>query len=113
MQASQAWAASRPLAEAGVDLHFVGQRAGVRKMHHKLMVIDRAVTIAGSFNYTGPANRLNDESIVVLGAAGVLNKEARAGQAALGRAAAAEIRRLINEFGTAPSAESDALDQAS
>jgi hypothetical protein len=69
--------------------------------------------ISGSFNYTGPANRLNDENIVVLGDAGVLNKEARAGQATLGRAAAAEIRRLIKAYGTAPGAATDALDEAS
>ena len=31
------------------------------------MVIDERVVIGGSFNYTGPANRLNDENIFVLG----------------------------------------------
>ena len=40
---------------------------GVRKIHHKLMVIDERLIIAGSFNYTEPATPLNDENIVVLG----------------------------------------------
>ncbi|MBA3800311.1 MAG: hypothetical protein H0X18_14695, partial [Geodermatophilaceae bacterium] len=40
---------------------------GVRKVHHKLMVIDGRLVIAGSLNYTGPATTLNDENVVVLG----------------------------------------------
>ena len=31
----------------------------VRKVHHKLMVIDDQLIILGSFNYTGPASTLN------------------------------------------------------
>ena len=31
------------------------------------MVIDRAIVVAGSFNYTAPANEYNDENIFVLG----------------------------------------------
>jgi phosphatidylserine/phosphatidylglycerophosphate/cardiolipin synthase-like enzyme len=31
------------------------------------MVIDDAVVVAGSFNYTAPANEFNDENIFVLG----------------------------------------------
>jgi phosphatidylserine/phosphatidylglycerophosphate/cardiolipin synthase-like enzyme len=31
------------------------------------MVIDDATLVAGSFNYTGPANDYNDENIVVVG----------------------------------------------
>ncbi|MFY1670889.1 phospholipase D-like domain-containing protein [Plantactinospora sp. WMMB334] len=37
------------------------------KLHHKLMVVDDSVVIAGSFNYTAPANQFNDENIFVLG----------------------------------------------
>ena len=31
------------------------------------MVIDEATVVAGSFNYTAPANEYNDENIFVLG----------------------------------------------
>jgi phosphatidylserine/phosphatidylglycerophosphate/cardiolipin synthase-like enzyme len=31
------------------------------------MVIDDAIVVAGSFNYTGPANEYNDENIFVIG----------------------------------------------
>ena len=50
---------------------FVPKKSGVfqtlRKLHHKLMVIDEQVVVAGSFNYTAPANEYNDENIFVLG----------------------------------------------
>ena len=36
------------------------------KLHHKLLVLDDAVTIGGSFNYTGPANRYNDENLFII-----------------------------------------------
>jgi phosphatidylserine/phosphatidylglycerophosphate/cardiolipin synthase-like enzyme len=39
----------------------------LRKVHHKLMVIDERLTIVGSFNYTDPTATLNDENIIVLG----------------------------------------------
>ncbi len=39
----------------------------MRKIHHKLMVVDERLTIVGSFNYTAPATTLNDENIIVLG----------------------------------------------
>ena len=32
-------------------------------LHHKVMVIDRQVVVTGSFNYTGKANRFNDENV--------------------------------------------------
>jgi phosphatidylserine/phosphatidylglycerophosphate/cardiolipin synthase-like enzyme len=43
----------------------VGNRNGLGKLHHKLMVIDDAVTIFGSFNYTEPANRTNDSRHII------------------------------------------------
>ena len=33
------------------------------KLHHKSMVVDDKVLITGSFNYTGKANRFNDENV--------------------------------------------------
>jgi hypothetical protein len=41
--------------------------ANLRKLHHKLMVIDERIVLAGSFNYTEPANAFNDEDIFVVG----------------------------------------------
>ena len=38
-----------------------------RKLHHKLMTIDRHTVVAGSFNYTAPANEYNDENLFVIG----------------------------------------------
>jgi phosphatidylserine/phosphatidylglycerophosphate/cardiolipin synthase-like enzyme len=61
------WAATRWLHEAGVELFLPRQQAPFHKLHHKLMVIDDAIVVAGSFNYTGPANEYNDENIFVLG----------------------------------------------
>lgn len=71
-QGNQDWSASRILAAAGSGTNrprvFLADRgAGLGKLHHKLMVIDGRVVIGGSFNYTDPANRLNDENIVILG----------------------------------------------
>lgn len=68
-QGAQDWAASHWLHEAGIEV-FVSdkdQLPGLRKLHHKLMVIDDDIVIAGSMNYTGPANDYNDENIFVLG----------------------------------------------
>jgi phosphatidylserine/phosphatidylglycerophosphate/cardiolipin synthase-like enzyme len=67
VQGAQAWAATQPLKAAGVKLFQNRPGTGVRKVHHKLMVIDERVVIAGSFNYTGPATTLNDENIILLG----------------------------------------------
>ena len=66
-QANQKWAATHPLNRAGVNLKLAGGTDGLGKLHHKLMVIDDAVTIFGSFNYTGPANKSNDENILIVG----------------------------------------------
>ena len=69
-QASQRWAAPKTMIHPNIEL-FVPQRTGVfkdlRKLHHKLMVIDEQVVVAGSFNYTQPANEFNDENLFVLG----------------------------------------------
>lgn len=43
------------------------EKGGLRKLHHKLMVVDRHTVLAGSFNYTAPANEFNDENLFVVG----------------------------------------------
>lgn len=65
-QANQKWAASKGLVEAGAKLWLIAKNARVNKLHHKMMAVDDRALVLGSFNYTGPANSLNDENIVVI-----------------------------------------------
>jgi phosphatidylserine/phosphatidylglycerophosphate/cardiolipin synthase-like enzyme len=72
-QAKQKWALPPWLKHENLELRvppYPGQ-AGfrVRKVHHKTAVIDSRTVVAGSFNYTRPANDFNDENIFVLGSA--------------------------------------------
>ncbi len=65
----------------------------------KLLVIDDQTVIAGSFNYTGPANLLNDENILIIGdpdetKASVINQERK-----IGEFARQEIDRIRKQFG--------------
>ena len=94
-QANQDWAATRPVANAGAELWWPRNDSGIRKVHHKLMVIDRQVIIAGSFNYTNPANAMNDENILVIGDIHDDNAEARANQQQIADYALQEIDRII------------------
>jgi len=74
-QASQAWAAPRGtpgaapswLNRKNISLVTPKRVTGFGKLHHKLMAIDRHTVIAGSFNYTAPANEYNDENLFVIG----------------------------------------------
>jgi phosphatidylserine/phosphatidylglycerophosphate/cardiolipin synthase-like enzyme len=66
-QGVQEWAATHDLNRAGIALYVPNRAAPFRKLHHKLMVIDEAIVVAGSFNYTAPANQYNDENIFVIG----------------------------------------------
>ncbi|MGL1935344.1 MAG: phospholipase D-like domain-containing protein [Fibrobacterales bacterium] len=50
-----------------ISISLIGNKGGLGKLHHKLMVLDDAVAIFGSFNYTELANRTNDENIVIVG----------------------------------------------
>lgn len=90
-----AWSATRRLVDAGAEIHLSNRDAGLGKLHHKLMVIDGSVVIAGSFNYTGPATRLNDENIVVIGNVHATDPREIANQQAFARYALTEIDRLI------------------
>ena len=81
---------------------FVPKKEGVfknlRKLHHKLMVIDEQIVVAGSFNYTQPANDYNDENLFVLGSVfpKVENIEVDAAECqALATHMKAEIERII------------------
>ena len=100
-QARQQWAAPRWLVHPNIELYIPGRTgdfAALRKVHHKLMVIDEQVVVAGSFNYTQPANDFNDENIFVIGS--VFDEvEGVAVEASAGRQVArhmkTEIRRII------------------
>jgi phosphatidylserine/phosphatidylglycerophosphate/cardiolipin synthase-like enzyme len=98
-QGNQTWAATKDLRAGDIDLHIVRAATGVRKLHHKLMVIDGQVVVAGSFNYTEPANRLNDENLLVIGDIESIDPDEVALQSQLGAHAQAEIERIIAAFG--------------
>jgi phosphatidylserine/phosphatidylglycerophosphate/cardiolipin synthase-like enzyme len=48
--------------------------ANPRNMHHKVIIIDGQVTIAGSFNFSDSADRHNDENVVIIRSA-VLSRQ--------------------------------------
>ncbi|MCW3820439.1 phospholipase D-like domain-containing protein [Micromonospora sp. DR5-3] len=97
-QGAQRWAATTSLREAGVQLWENKPGTEVRKLHHKLMVIDERLIIAGSFNYTGPATTLNDENIIVVGDLEETDPQAEATQREFAAFAAAEIQRIITDL---------------
>lgn len=68
-QGRRSWAASHWLHDEGIQVAFPDreQLSGLGKLHHKLMVIDDAIVVAGSMNYTHPAHQYNDENIFILG----------------------------------------------
>jgi phosphatidylserine/phosphatidylglycerophosphate/cardiolipin synthase-like enzyme len=100
-QAAHDWAAPKTMVHSNIKL-FVPRKSGtfatLRKLHHKLMVIDESIVVAGSFNYTQPANDYNDENLFVIGSplpevAGVDVDAAKT--RALARHMKAEIERII------------------
>jgi phosphatidylserine/phosphatidylglycerophosphate/cardiolipin synthase-like enzyme len=97
-QGGQVWAATQPLKASGAKLFVNTSGTGVRKVHHKLMVLDERVTIVGSFNYTGPATTLNDENIIVLGDLETTSDAADAAQRTIAHHALAEIDRIIDDL---------------
>ncbi len=102
--ANQKWSAKKPLLNAGVTDLYLVPKPGLpsprpRKLHHKLMVIDEKLIIAGSFNYTGPANKLNDENIIIIGDLFEKNQDSKQKQKNLAKYALEEINRIITKFG--------------
>ena len=101
-QANQFWSAGDTLASAGIKFALV-PRPGLpeprpRKLHHKLMVIDEQLIIVGSYNYTHPANFLNDENILVIGDLDSTDADSIARQKDLAGYALQEIDRIITDF---------------
>lgn len=101
--ANQKWSVKDRLKDAGVELHLVPRKdlpaPRPSKLHHKLMVIDEQLIVAGSFNYTGPANYINDENILIIGDLFSDNQSSIAKQKSLAGYALDEIDRLITSFG--------------
>lgn len=100
-QGNRDWAATRMVADGGGEAYLASRRNGLGKLHHKLMVIDGALLICGSFNYTDPANRLNDENILVIGDLEDEDPLAQAAQRRFAAFALAEIDRMIDAHGVA------------
>ena len=96
-QGNQEWAATRPIIDGGGELWWPRRGSGVSKVHHKLMVIDQQVVIAGSFNYTAPANAMNDENIVVIGSTYRVDADTEATQRQFAGYALQEIDRIIQD----------------
>ncbi|WP_085904998.1 phospholipase D-like domain-containing protein [Kiloniella majae] len=96
-QGSQDWAPVDDLKAKGADLFFVHKRGQLGKLHHKLMVLDKQVVIGGSFNYTGPANHLNDENIIILGDLDTTSPAQKEAQKKIASFALAEIERIIRD----------------
>ncbi len=99
-QGNQRWAAKRTLSSAGIDIKLAGGRGTLGKLHHKLMVIDDQLSIFGSFNYTKPANRSNDENIVIVGDLDETRAAQSRKQGEIAVAARNEIDRIVATFGT-------------
>ena len=97
-QSNQTWAAKAPLVNAGIQIDVAGGGSGLGKVHHKLMTIDDQLTICGSFNYTGPANRSNDENILIIGDLDETRTTSKQKQSAIATAARKEIDRIRNAF---------------
>ncbi len=97
--ANQKWAAKKTLTQAGIGIKVAGGRAGLGKLHHKLMTIDDQLSIFGSFNYTKPANRSNDENIVIIGSLDETAVGIKGKQGKIAKGAREEIDRIILAFG--------------
>jgi phosphatidylserine/phosphatidylglycerophosphate/cardiolipin synthase-like enzyme len=100
-QGVQGWSPVKAISQKGADLYSVKKGGGVGKLHHKLMVLDDQVVIAGSFNYTGPANNLNDENIIILGDLETKVAAEKAAQKKIATYARKEIDRIIKSHGVA------------
>jgi phosphatidylserine/phosphatidylglycerophosphate/cardiolipin synthase-like enzyme len=51
------------LLDAGIDVRLDGNP---RNMHHKVIIIDEAIVVMGSYNFSSNAEKLNDENTIIL-----------------------------------------------
>ncbi|HET7011038.1 MAG TPA: phospholipase D-like domain-containing protein, partial [Anaerolineales bacterium] len=54
--------------EAGLDVRLDGNP---NKMHHKVIIIDGAIVVTGSYNFSRSAEEFNDENLVIVRDPGV------------------------------------------
>lgn len=99
LQANQSWAATHPIHKAGAEVFLVNKQGDLGKLHHKLLVIDDQLVIAGSFNYTGPANYINDENIILIGDLDETDPATVAEQKRLAGFIRTEMARIIRDHG--------------
>lgn len=52
--------------DAGLNNVIVRQDGNRRIMHHKVIIIDRETVVFGSYNFSGNANDINDENIIIV-----------------------------------------------
>jgi len=99
-QGNQAWAASHGLKNVdNIEMYLSNNGGPLNKLHHKLAVIDDQVIIAGSFNFTLPATRVNDENVIVIGNIHEEDPDGALAQEALAIYARLEIDRMIADWG--------------
>jgi phosphatidylserine/phosphatidylglycerophosphate/cardiolipin synthase-like enzyme len=53
-----------PFIQAGLNVRLDGNQDGL--MHHKVIIIDQEIVIAGSYNFTASAEDNNDENVVII-----------------------------------------------
>jgi phosphatidylserine/phosphatidylglycerophosphate/cardiolipin synthase-like enzyme len=53
-----------PFQQAGLDVRLDGNQTGL--MHHKVIIIDKAIIITGSYNFSASAEESNDENVVII-----------------------------------------------
>ena len=67
VQGAHDWSATKWLHKEGIELFVPHKNKKFGKLHHKLTVVDDDIVVAGSMNYTRPANESNDENIFIIG----------------------------------------------
>jgi phosphatidylserine/phosphatidylglycerophosphate/cardiolipin synthase-like enzyme len=100
-QGRQWWAATKWLHGEKIEVFLPKKSSSVRKVHHKMMVIDDHTVVAGSMNYTQPANEFNDENIFVIGSPFKKAEDVEVDRAECGKITAylrAEIDRVIKDL---------------
>lgn len=65
-QSGGAGSAYQAMREAGLDVRLDANRGD---MHHKVILIDRAIVVTGSYNFSRSAEEQNDENVLILHAA--------------------------------------------